>query len=322
MARRLTTEDLISEVRSMIDESNLVSVKDDEDIIPALNRAQDAAANILARHYESPLLAYKEVTLTAGEQEFDIPEEAFEERVEKLEVRVNSLYYPVKRIDYRDISAYETIAKTNIPYYYAVVGNKIRLVPNTTGVYSFRLWFLQDPEPLVKSQGRVVKVSDDKSYVILDRLGPDVTVDNSELNCYVNIVDGQTGRVKGTLQVVNIQGNRVYFKSAFAGSERTTVLNKTLATAVPATVEPDDFLCLIHGTCVPVMKKPFSNYLIQFAVAEMQRKLGGPADMELRVKQDLEAVVERSWVGRETSLRVARVNRNWALPPRRFFDGR
>lgn len=321
MARRVTTEDLIQEVRSMIDESNLVSVRDQEDILPALNRAQAAAANILARHYESPLLAYKDISLSSGEQEFDIPEEAFEERLEKIEVRVNSLFYPVKRIDYRDISAYETISKTNIPYYYAIVGNKVRLVPNTTGVYSFRLWYLQDPEPLVSSQGRITKVADDKSYVILDAAGPDLTVDNSALNCYVNVVDAQTGKIKGTLQVANIQGSRIYFKSAFGPNDRETVLNKDILTAVPATVEPDDMLCLIHGTCIPIMKA-YSNYYVQFAVAEMQRKLGGPADMELRVQQELEKIVERSWVGRETSLRVARVNRNWALPPRRFFDGR
>lgn len=324
MARRLTTEDLIAEVRSMIDESNLVSVRDEEDIIPALNRGQDQAANILARHYEAPLLAYKEVTLTSGQAEYNIPEEAFEQRLEKIEVRVNNLFYPVKRIDYRDATSYESLTtKTNIPYYYAVIGQKYRLLPSPTSTYPLRIWYLKDPEPLVKNQGRITFVRAELNYLIVDMVGGDLTVSNTDLNCYVNIIDGQTGTVKGTLQIASIQGNKITFKSALGPNDRETVLNKTISTSLSSIpVEQDDYLCTIHGTCIPVLKKPFSNYLIQFAVAEMQRKLGGPADMELKVRQDLEAVVERSWVGRENSLRVSRNNRNWEIPPRRFFDGR
>ena len=324
MARRLTTEDLVAEVRSMIDESNLVSVRDEEDIIPALNRGQDHAANILARHYEAPLLTYTTVQLTSGQQEYLIPEDALEQRLEKIEVKVNNLFYPVKRIDYRDATSYETSKiTTNISYYYAVIGNKYRLIPAPSTTYPLRVWYLKDPEPLVKSQGRITLVKAQSNYIVVDAIGSDLTVSNSDLNCYANIIDGQTGEVKGTLQIANIQGNKITFKSVFGPNDRTTVLNKTISSDLSTiAVQEDDFICTIHGTCIPIFKKPFSNYLIQFAVAEMQRKLGGPADMELRVRQELEKIVERSWVGRETSLRVNRANRNWEVPPRRFFDGR
>ncbi len=324
MARRLTTEDLISEVRSMIDESNITSVRDDQDILPALNRAQDVAANILARHYESPMLAYEEVSLTAGQSEYPIPENAFEQRLEKIEVQVNNLFYQVKRIDYRDSSAYESLSiRTNVPYYYAVIGNKYRLLPSPTATYPLRIWYLKDPEPLVRSQGRITFVKADVNYIIVDSIGSELTVSNADLNCYANLIDGQTGEVRATMQIASIQGNKITFKSVFGPNDRTSVLNKTISSNLAnITVQPDDFICTIHGTCIPIMKKPFSNYLIQYAVAEMQRKLGGPADMELKVKQDLETIVERSWVGRETSLRVSRNNRNWEVPPRRFYDGR
>ena len=306
----------------MIDESNLTSVRDEEDIIPALNRAQDMAANILARHYEAPLLSYSQITLIAGQQEYSIPENAFEQRLEKIEVQVNNLYYPVKRIDYRDASAYETLnTKTNIPYYYCVVGNKYRIIPGPTATYPLRIWYLKDPEPLVKSQGRITLVKAASNYIVVDSAGNDLTVSNADLNCYANIIDGQTGEVKGTLQIANIQGNKITFKSVFGPNDRTTVLNKTISSDLSTiAVQEDDFICTIHGSCIPVMKKPFSNYLIQFAVAEMQRKLGGPADLELKVKQDLEAVVERSWVGRENYLRVQKRNRNWQVPSRRYFN--
>jgi hypothetical protein len=324
VARRLTTEDLISEVRSMIDESNITSVRDDQDILPALNRAQDVAANILARHYESPMLAYEEVSLTAGQSEYPIPENAFEQRLEKIEVQVNNLFYQVKRIDYRDSSAYESLSiRTNVPYYYAVIGNKYRLLPSPTATYPLRIWYLKDPEPLVRSQGRITFVKADVNYIIVDSIGSELTVSNADLNCYANLIDGQTGEVRATMQIASIQGNKITFKSVFGPNDRTSVLNKTISSNLAnITVQPDDFICTIHGTCIPIMKKPFSNYLIQYAVAEMQRKLGGPADMELKVKQDLETIVERSWVGRETSLRVSRNNRNWEVPPRRFYDGR
>ena len=52
----IAVNDLIDEVRSMLDEDNRTSVSDTADILPALNRAQNYAANILSRHYESHYL--------------------------------------------------------------------------------------------------------------------------------------------------------------------------------------------------------------------------------------------------------------------------
>lgn len=321
MARRLTTDDLIAEVRSLIDEANRANISDELDILPALNRAQDVAANILARHYESPLLTYKSLTLTQGQSEYPIPEDAFEQRLEKIEVYITSVYYPVKRIDYRDITLYETPTRTNVPYYYAVIGTKFRLLPSPTAVYPVRLWYLKDPETLVKPQGRITHINTQSNYLMLDSVGTEMTSQMDNLDSFVNIVDGQTGVIKGTLQVQSINGNRVTFKSQ---PSRISVLNKDISTSIGnlpnGTAEQDDYVCLIHGSCIPVFKKPFANYLIQFAVAEIQRKLGGPADMELRVRDELEKIVERSWVGRENFLRVQKRNRNWQVPSRRYFN--
>lgn len=320
-----TVDDLISDVRSMLDEENRLSVDTDEDILPALNRAQDYASNILARHYESPLLAFTFVNTTAGQEEYTIPDEAMEERLEKVEVEVNSLYYPVTRLSYRDISLYETQGSTNIPLYYTVVGNRFRLVPSSSGAYRLRLWYLRDPLPLVKQQGRITRVDAANSYVLVDQIGEDLTTEQDQLDSYVNIIDGQSGKIKGSFQIKNIADNRITFKTS---PTRTTVLNQTINTDMTALVdeggnsvdvEADDYLCVIKGVCVPFFKKPFSNFLIQYAVAELRRKLGGPADMELRVLQDLEDQVERSWVGREQSLRVSKRNNKWDLPIRRYW---
>ncbi len=319
MARFKTVDQLLSEVRSMLDEENQENIRDVEDLLPALNRAQDYAANILSRHYESPMLAKTDLTLTSGQQEYDIPEDAFEERIEKVEVFIQSIYYPLKRIDYRDVSLYETPTKINVPYYYAVIGNKFRFLPGPTGTYPARIWYLRDPDPLVTKQGRITRTNTAQNYIYVDEVGTDLTTVSDNLNSYVNIVDGQTGEIKQTMQIKSIEGDRITFKSA-ADGVRTSVEGRTLTYALSSEVAIDDYVCIYKGSCIPFFQKPFSNFLIQYAVAEITRKLGGASDMEQRILKELEQQVERSWVGREQSLRVKKRSRNWFLPSRRYFN--
>lgn len=322
MARFKIVDQLLEEVRSLLDEENTENVRDVEDLLPSLNRAQDYAANLLSRHYESPMLTYKTVTLSSTAQEYDLPEDAFEERLEKVEVFINGDYYPVKRINYSDISEFETKTKLNVPFYYCIVGDKYRLVPGPTGTYQARIWYLKDPDPLVTQQGRITRVDTANNFVYVDAVGSDLTTESDNLNSFVNVVDGQTGLVKATLQIKSIAGNKVTFKTAIDGG-RTDVYGRTLATALPTedyTVDIDDYLCSAKGTCIPFFQKPFSNFLIQYTVAEITRKLGGPADMQMRVLEEMEKQVERSWVGREQTLRVKKRSRNWFIPGRRFFN--
>lgn len=334
MANTILVDDLIQEVRNQIDEDNKQSVTDNNDILPALNRAQDYAANILSRQYESPMLKKIEVTTISGQMEYSIPEDAFEQRIEKLEVRSNNVFYPMKRIDYRDISLYENKSSTSIPYYYCVVGNRYRLIPSSNSAYPLRVWYLEDPARLVKQQGRVNIVNTANNYLIVDSVGDSLTTESDNLDSYVNIIDGQTGQRKASFQIKNISGNKITFKSS---PSRTTVLNIPIDTDMTDlainnnsvdsrnnegptySINPDDYICIIKGSCVPFFKKPFTNFLIQYSVGELRRKLGMPTDMDQRVLKELEDQVERSWVGREQSLRVKKANRNWVLPFRRYY---
>lgn len=332
----ITTDDLIDEVRSMLDEDNRSTVSDTADILPALNRAQNYAANILARHYESPMLRWKTVEAVTGQDEYDIPENAFEQRLEKVEVKVNNLFYPVKRVDYRDVSLFETPSSTaSVPYYYAVVNSRFRVLPKANATYPFRIWYLEEPPRLVKGQGRINIVNTAGNYVIVDSVGSDITTTSDNLNSYVNIIDAQTGKRKASYQIQNIAGNKITFKTS---PTRTQVLNTSIDTSMvtanllsnldadnqgaDVSIEADDFVCVIKGACVPFFKKPFSNFLVQYAIAEISRKLGGPADAERRVLADLEEQVERSWVGREQSLRVEKSSNHWNIPTRRYYGAR
>lgn len=304
--RRLTTNNLIEDCRSLLDEQNQESIDDEDDILPALNRGQDLAANILARHYESPLLAYVAVTLNSSDQEYDIPEDAFEQRIEKVEININGSYSECRRVSYRDATALESTASASIPLFYSEVGLKYRLFPKPTGSYAARVWYLKDPAPLAKEQGTITSINSGSNYIVVSDLGSDLTTTNDSFNSYVSFIDGQTGKIKGACQIQTISGSRITFKTS---ATRSTVLNQTISNSIPSTVEQDDLICVVGSTCVPLLKKPFSQYMIDFAVSELLNiKLGIPSDLaEQRTKQ-LEKIVEKSWVGREQYLRVKNVS--------------
>lgn len=323
--KTVTVEDMVSAVRSLMDEDNNSAINTDTDILPALNRAQDYASNILARHYESPLLDYTIIPLVSGKSNYEIPEGSFEERIEKVEVKQGNLYYPLTRVSYRDISEYETDSLSNIPAYYTVINDKFRLVPGPTGAYSLRVWYLRDPLPLVLPQGRITKVDTAGNFILVDSLGDDLTTETDNLNSYISVIDGQSGVVKGSLQIKTIIDTKIIFKSI---PSRTSVYNQTIGDSIggfldsdgnPLVVDADDFICVVSGSCIPFFKKPMSNFLVQYAVAELTRKLGGAADMEQRVLKDLEEQVERSWAGRESTMRVKMSNNKWSKLRRRFW---
>lgn len=322
--RTKIVDDLVSDVRQQLSEENTSALDTELDILASLNRAQDYAANILARHYESPMLVHKIVPLVAGKQEYEIPNDAFEQRLEKVEISLAQVFYEVKEISYRDVTYYETRSKINMPYFYCIVGDRYRLIPGPTGVYSMRIWYLADPLPLVKQQGRITRIQVASNYLLVDALGTDLTTEADDLNSYISIIDGQSGVRKGSFQIKNLTDNKIEIKTTPA---RTTVLGIPILNDLggivdgegnPVAIEPDDYVSVISGTCIPFFKKPFSNFLIQYAVAELTRKLGGEAGMEQSVLDKLEKEVERSWVGRSQTLRVKKTSNMWEFSMRRY----
>lgn len=317
MSRLLyTVSDLVSQVRSQLDETNRDSVDTDLDILPALNRGQDFASDIYARYYPEPLLTYTSVTLTSGQNEYDIPEDCFEDRIQKIEVEIAGTYREVERISYRDISNYESGATTPVPYYYCVIGRKYRLVPAPTGANTLRLWYIRNPEKLVSPQGRITSINSGSNYVIVDEAGDSLTTEADQLGSYVNWIDGQTGIIRASLQIASILSGKITFRST---PTRSTVLNRTISGSIPSAGAQDDYLAPIDGTSVLYFDRPTANFVIQYAVAEMSRRLGGNADFEERVLSTFEEQVRRTWVGREQQLRVKRRSQAWGTPTRRWY---
>ena len=316
MAQVVTVDDLINDIRSMLDELNTLSIDDTRDILPALNRAQNYAASILAQDYEEPLLTMTEFSPTAGQSYYDIPEDAYESRIEKLEiVTTPNSAYQVKRVSFRDAHLYETTTTSAIPDAYMVQGNRYKLLPASNGTHTIRLWYPQQPMKMVKQQGRITSINTGTNSLFVDSIGSDITTETDNLNSYVHIIDAQTGDRKGTFQVKTISGNKITFKST---PTRSTVLNYTIDTDLASptitteTIAEDDYISVVHGSCVPSLQRPFTNFFIQFAVAECTRKLGGNAETEEIILQKLEKQIKLLGTGQEATSRIKRTNKNWS----------
>lgn len=323
MAKLLyTTQNLVDEVRSQLDEENQDSIDTSRDILPALNRANDYAFDIYSHRYPEPILQHTVLELNGTDQEYDIPENIFEDRLLKVEIQMpttdgfRATYREVQRISYSDLALYESSSQTNIPYYYAVVGRKLRFVPAPSGTFDARIWSLKQIEKLVLPQGRITVVNSVSNYIIVDSAGSSLTTEADQLGSYVNLVDGQTGEIKGSMQIQILADNKITFRTT---PTRSAVLNREIQGDLSdIEVSLDDYICAIDGSCISYFGTPTNNFLIQYAVAELTRKLGGSADMEEKVLEKFEKQVERNWVGRETTRRVKKRSQSWGVPVRRW----
>ena len=313
-----TVDDLVTNVRSQLDESNPDSVDTDEDILPSLNRGLDYAVDIYVRRYPEPFLQKTTLDLVSNQADYDMPENVFEDRIEKVEISINGTQREVQLVSYRDITNYESTPTANVPYYYTIFSRKIRFVPTPSGTYDARIWYIQLPEKLVLPQGRITSINTANNYVLVDSAGSSLTTEADQLGSYINVVDGQTGQIKGSLQIQIIDDNRITFRTS---PQRTTVLNRTISTSLSSVggIGLDDYLSPIDGTCVPYYSRPTVNFLIEYAVAEITRKLGGEAGMHEKVLEKFEKQVERTWAGREQSWRVKKRSQSWGVPTKRWY---
>lgn len=315
-----TVRDLVDQVRSKLDEQNTSGVDDVIDILPALNRGQEAAAFVLATHYPEPLLAQTTFILTSA-QEYDMPDDCFDDRIQKLEVQdggANGVYREVRRRSYRDLTGHDGQAQAGVIEYYMIVGRKIRVVPPPgSSPGTVRMWYLRQPARLVLPQGRVTRVVAASDYVVVDTLGTDLSTDSDSLASYISIIDPATGLSRGSGQVSSTStGGRIQFRSTPA---RSSVSGITIAGGLPVGTAPDDQVALVPGTSVAPFGTTVTNYLIEYATAEMRFR--GESQLATAQEQLLEAFerrVQQTWVRRESTLRIRRRSSTWANLPYRW----
>lgn len=309
----LTVDELIAETRNQLDEANIINVTDAQ-ILAALNRGQRKGTNIIATQYDSLFVTSDiSVTTEAGVSEYAIPAAAFGKRIEKLEILENNqTAWDIRRIGFHKTTPYVSSANVARPYYYALTKNKFQLYPAPAGSVTVRIWYLDSPGTLVKSQGRITTVNSDNNYVLVDSLGADITTDTTDgFNAYVNFIDYTTGDIKGSAQVASIDTatKKVTFKTS--GLTRSSVLGRTISTALPTDLSPDDFICILPGTCLPEIPGAYTDYLMQYAVVDIRRRLGEPTNEEYGSLKDLETEIVSMWAGREASITVRQSSRHW-----------
>ena len=312
MARinRNLVDSIIDEVRKVCGEENTGGSVSDELILMLLNRSQDEAAQLLARHYVEPILTYTDIPLLPSEQDYELPEDCFEERVLKVEFIYQSTSAPYKmdRIDYDtdEASSYSSQSTGQIPEAWMQIGSirSVRVFPMPSGGGYLRMWYAKKPSDLVESQGRIKSVVN-ATTVELDTLGDEITANLDDDGSHLCIVDGQTGRIKAVLEVASV-------------SESTNTVEFTL-TPVADDVEgieieacPDltvlnyvgDYVCLAPFTCVPMIRNPILNYIKQYAIALVQTNLGAEHEVAYKALKEMEKFVQSMDSGKQTHHRV------------------
>jgi hypothetical protein len=304
----LTTDDMVQAVRDQIDEDSASDITNTS-IIAALNRAQDAGYNIIARKSPANIVTFTDVTLSEAGS-FDIPAGIHEDRVLHVDLMITDIPRRMNPIDWSEFWEYDSrTTSTNYPSVWAVVGRKIYLRPNAAAGTEVRVWHSKVLLSLVPSQGRITRIGSD--YFVVDSYVGDLSTSADSLSSYFNVVGFNSGSVKGTYQVYNIQDNKITFR---ASPTRTEVLDNSVigstAAAAPA-IRVDDFICEAKGTAVPYFPKPLTNYVIAYAVVELKSRLGMDVVSDRATLGTLEKQLELVWANRPSTTKILNKSVTW-----------
>lgn len=309
---RYLVDSIIEEVRLICGEDNRSGSISDELVLRLLNSAQEEAAQLLARKYPEPLLTYTDIPLTS-EIDYDIPEDAFEERVLKCEVIQgnNVAPWPVLRVDYNDdlLAGYSEEQVSSTPEVWFQIGStrSIRVLPKPQPGYTLRMWYAKKPDDLVVSQGKI-KALTNATTIQLDEIGEDITNDQDQDGSHLSVIDGQTGIRKAVLRVAstNSTANTVTFASTIASGTVTEIEGITIDVPDFTTqkIAIGDYVCIAPYTCLPSIRVPLVRYIVQYAIALVQVNLGAEHQVAFQALQKMQQFVEGMDTGKQNIKRV------------------
>ena len=319
----MNVQELVDQVRSQLSEFNSADITD-QHVLDALNRAQKAATRITARRLDTIFLATAELTTIGGQREYDMPDDTFGRRIEKVEIFQGSIAWRVKRLSYKDRDSFITSSTVTRPYYYDVIGSQIRFYPKPSAGQRIVLHYSRTPDTMLIPQGQINKIDTANNYIIVDNIGPDITTESDTRESYINFIDYITGDVKGSMQVAFTDAGIGQIKFKSSGITRSPVLGKTISTTIPADVTEDDYVCLVSGTAVPQLPDAYTDYLIQHAVVALKRRTREPTEDEYTALKDIEGELKKMMQGREQYMRIRKTSSHWSRSPgsalRRYFS--
>ncbi len=306
-----TIDDLVEQVRDQLQESNTKTVSDNV-ILAALNRGNSYAWDIYVRHYPDPLIVRSPDIAVDPDGTFQIPEDAFEQRLQKVELKQGGIVYEMERMNYRRTTSYRNNVIGTRPIYYSIRGRTVELLPKPGQAgFTYAIYYVRRPDQLRLCQGQVssftAATDTEDSTIVVDSVGSQLDT-SSAYGKFVNFVDNKTGEIIGSAEIKLIDGQQITFRKT---PTRSTVLGRTISGDIPADLEADHYITDIKGSCVVYLQQPTTNFLIQYAVTEIRRSLGYELGAEVNALREFEKQVEHTWAGREVSTRVKHSNKFW-----------
>ena len=328
MSRGRIVDDMIDEIRSLTDEYNSNQLSDLSDILPSLNRGLEKGIKVLTRVFPDPILNYVEVPAVST-KEISLPENIWEDKVlrtEWISSGTNVIPKECQLVGIRLLSQHETGAMAvDRPDCYSMYERKMRFSGLPNGRATLRIWYIREVDSLVKSYARITDLDEASGTLYIGEAStdfdPTTGVTQGDWNRCINVVDGQTGIIKGSFEVGSYNGSDTIVINA--SRTRTIVLNRDIGTTlVDMGINADDYICPVRGTCVLYFFDALHVYCIQYAVAELKRKLGYAYDADQALLKDFESELKKTYMGRSLGLRIAQNNPNWLRgSQRRFYRG-
>jgi hypothetical protein len=331
MSDILVVDDLVEMVREGIDEANIIDTSDAQ-ILRGLNRAQRRAMRKVVPTYPEMFLTKtgdsgnpSDYTTVANVRTYAMPSNIYGMKVKDVyQIHDDGTETDLRRILSTERSKYTLGTNETTTYLraYAIEHRNIEIFPEPEGGLTLKVFYTRLAEPLIKSAGRITGsgstyvdvVQEDSSNTLSDT---DLEASDADLNCYVNIIDFRTGKVKATMQISSIDAdnNRVNFKTA--GLTRATVLGRTVSTSLPSDLGEDDRICTVHGTCISEIPQSNNDFLVQEAITTIKRSKGEPTQEEYSELMDQEEDLKTMYAGNETRRQIKQ--RKWSRFRRRYW---
>ena len=303
----LTADEIIEAVRNKTDEGDEFDITDDH-ILASVNRGLVSGYNIIAQVYPDPLMKSADITLTT-QGEVSIPTDVFQDRVLNVELLIGDTPYALEAINHNSIHRYDSGSTSSNPNAWAQVGRKIKLYSPASVGTTVRVWYVEKPQKVVKSQGRITRLGAD--YFVVDTYGGGLTSDSDELNSYFNIIDFNSGAVKWSSQVKTITGNQITHKAV---ATRSLVLNQTISvdqSEATEAIRQDDYICAAEGSCVPYLPIIIENYCIQHAVVDILDRLNIDSSMARATLSHFDKQLRKQWSGRTETTKLSLTTNQW-----------
>lgn len=259
----------------------------------------------------------KEVTLNLipGITEYDIPKEAWGQRIEQLVVpfppttKSNALsFHEIKKVDYKEVYKYN-IPRIRVytPEVWSVLNQKIYIYPKPITAMEATLMISPQLVPLGIAEGSILDFT--ANTLTLDNLYETNLTDKltPALNALVSVTDYWSGQVK---QLFNYTGVVDATKIITLGNTaRVTYLGKVVTQitgALPTDIQIDDVITYGYSTGLSMFGSEYDQFIINQTVLKIRSSLNENDPEILNAMKENMAQLRGDLAGRPVGLHMKR----------------